>query len=221
MLVFADRSQLRLLLDHFGLVEDDREPWRVAHPLPEVLLLAVCGTIGACDDFDEIAEWGEDNLDFLRRFLPYHHGVPGARWLRILLNRIDPQLFCECFRLGRARCGRTRRNSSPSTARLRAAATIAGEAVRRCIWSPPSPRPNVSSSVRKRWARVPASRTRSPCSSQSRSRTAHGPANMAVVRHFAFNIVRAVADKRSLKLRRKKAGRNNQYLAQILNASAR
>src|ERR1700688_998595 len=97
MLDFADRPQLRLLLDHFGFVEDDREPWRVAHPLPEVLLLAVCGTIGACDDFDEIAEWGEDNLDFLRRFLPYHHGVPGARWLRILMNRIDPQLFCECF----------------------------------------------------------------------------------------------------------------------------
>jgi predicted transposase YbfD/YdcC len=53
---------------------------------------------------------------------------------------------------------------------------------------------------------------------QSRSRTAHGPANMAVVRHFAFNLVRAALDKRSLKLRRKKAGRNNQYLAQILNA---
>ncbi|MDB5550299.1 MAG: putative ISAs1 family transposase, partial [Rhizobium sp.] len=30
---------------------------RVAHPLPEVLLLVVCGTIGACDDFDEIVEW--------------------------------------------------------------------------------------------------------------------------------------------------------------------
>jgi hypothetical protein len=97
MLDIADKPQLRLLLDHFGLLEDDREAWRVAHPLPEVLFLAVCGTIGACDDFDEIVEWGEDNLDFLRRFLPYHHGVPGARWLRILMNRIDPELFSACF----------------------------------------------------------------------------------------------------------------------------
>jgi len=92
-----DRPRLRVLLDHFGLVGDERERWRVAHPLPEVLLLVVCGTIGACDDFDEIAEWGEDNLPFLRRFLPYHHGVPGSRWLRILLNRIDPALFSEAF----------------------------------------------------------------------------------------------------------------------------
>ena len=43
-----DRPRLRVLLDHFGLLEDDRERWRVAHPLSEVLLLAVCGTIGAC-----------------------------------------------------------------------------------------------------------------------------------------------------------------------------
>ncbi|MDB5554659.1 MAG: putative ISAs1 family transposase, partial [Rhizobium sp.] len=70
---------------------------RVAHPLPEVLLLVVCGTIGACDDFDEIVEWSEDNLPFLRPFLPYHHGIPGSRWLRILLNRIDPALFSDCF----------------------------------------------------------------------------------------------------------------------------
>lgn len=93
----GDRPRLRVLLDHFALLEDDREPWRVAHPLPEVLLLVVCGTIGACDDFDEIVEWGEDNLDFLRRFLPYHHGLPSTRWLRILMNRIDAELFSEIF----------------------------------------------------------------------------------------------------------------------------
>jgi hypothetical protein len=51
---FGNRPRLRVLLDHFALLEDDRESWRVAHPLPEVLFLVVCVTIGACDDFDEI-----------------------------------------------------------------------------------------------------------------------------------------------------------------------
>ncbi|APO77173.1 ISAs1 family insertion sequence transposase domain-containing protein (plasmid) [Rhizobium etli 8C-3] len=55
-MIESDRLRLRVLLDHFGLVEDEREPLRVAHPLPEVLLLVVCGTIRACDDFDEIVE---------------------------------------------------------------------------------------------------------------------------------------------------------------------
>jgi predicted transposase YbfD/YdcC len=40
---------------------------------------------------------GESHLGFLRRFLPYHHGVPGARWLTILMNRIDPGLFSAAF----------------------------------------------------------------------------------------------------------------------------
>jgi predicted transposase YbfD/YdcC len=51
---------------------------------------------------------------------------------------------------------------------------------------------------------------------KARSHTGHGPANMAVVRHFAFNILRSVADKRSLKLRRNKAARNPAYMAQII-----
>ncbi|MCA3555865.1 MAG: ISAs1 family transposase [Aestuariivirga sp.] len=51
---------------------------------------------------------------------------------------------------------------------------------------------------------------------KARSHTGHGPANMATVRHFAFNIPRAVNDKRSLKLRRNKAGRNPAYMARII-----
>jgi len=54
-----------------------------------------------------------------------------------------------------------------------------------------------------------------------RSRTGHGPANMAVVRHFAFNLLKTIADNRSIKLRRKRAARNNQYLEQILQPSIR
>ena len=91
------KPRLRSLLDHFSVVEDPREQWRVAHPLPEVLLLVVCATIASCDDFDDIAAWGEAHLDFLRRSLPFYYGVPCGRWLNILMNRIDPALFSACF----------------------------------------------------------------------------------------------------------------------------
>src|SRR3546814_10576657 len=94
---FSEKSRLAALLEHFSQIEDPRDPWRVAHPLPEVLLLAVCGTIADRDDYDHIAAWGEAHLAFLRRFLPYHHGVPGGRWLTILMNRIDPAMFSACF----------------------------------------------------------------------------------------------------------------------------
>ena len=46
------RARLAVLLKHFSQIDDDREPWRVVHPLAEVLLLLTCATIAACDDFE-------------------------------------------------------------------------------------------------------------------------------------------------------------------------
>ncbi len=63
-----------------------------AHPLAEVLLLVVCGTIADCDDSEGIAAWGATHVAFLRGYLPYHHGVPSGRRLTLLMNRIKPRL---------------------------------------------------------------------------------------------------------------------------------
>ena len=91
------QSRLAVLLDHFATIPDPRDVRRIAHPLAEILLLVVCGTIADCDDYDHIAAWGEAHLAFLRRHLPYRHGVPGGRWLTILMNRINPALFSAAF----------------------------------------------------------------------------------------------------------------------------
>lgn len=52
------KSRLAALLDHFAAVEDPRDVRRILHPLPEVLLLVVCGSIADCDDYEDIAAWG-------------------------------------------------------------------------------------------------------------------------------------------------------------------
>ena len=91
------KPRLALLLEHFAAVEDVREPWRVAYPLREVLFLAVCATIANCDDYEDIVDWGEANLKFLRGFSDYHFGIPCADWLRSLMNRIDPVVFSRRF----------------------------------------------------------------------------------------------------------------------------
>jgi predicted transposase YbfD/YdcC len=91
------RARLGLLLKAFSQIDDDREPHRIVYPIAEVLLLVTCATICSCDDFDDIALWGKHNIAFLRRFSEFHFGVPCARWLRILLNRIDTTLFARCF----------------------------------------------------------------------------------------------------------------------------
>src|SRR5258708_3503190 len=91
------RARLALLLRHFSELKDNREPWRIVYPLREVLLLVTCATIASCDDFDDIVAWGKHHLAFLRHFSEFHFGIPCERWLRILVNRIDPILFGRCF----------------------------------------------------------------------------------------------------------------------------
>ena len=101
MIPFAEtlprKSRLAALLEHFATVEDPRDVRRISRRLDEILLLVVCGTIADCDDYEDIAGWGAAHLDFLRRHLPYEHGVPGERWLTILMNRINPALFAAAF----------------------------------------------------------------------------------------------------------------------------
>jgi predicted transposase YbfD/YdcC len=91
------KDRLRVLLDHFGRVGDPREAAKVRYPLREVLFLVTCATISGCDDYDEIADWGEHHLAFLRSHSEYYFGVPKEDWLRVVLNRIDPALFEACF----------------------------------------------------------------------------------------------------------------------------
>jgi predicted transposase YbfD/YdcC len=55
----------------------------------------------------------------------------------------------------------------------------------------------------------------------SRLRKGHGAKNMAVVRHFAINLVRDAKDKRSIKTRRKRASWDPNYLRAILEKLAR
>jgi predicted transposase YbfD/YdcC len=54
-------------------------------------------TIADCDSFEAISDWGKAHLGFLQRFLPFDRGVPSGRWLNIMMNRIDPDLFAACF----------------------------------------------------------------------------------------------------------------------------
>jgi len=50
----------------------------------------------------------------------------------------------------------------------------------------------------------------------ARLRTGHGPENMATIRHMAVNLVRDARGKHSLKVRRKKAAWNNDYLETLI-----
>jgi predicted transposase YbfD/YdcC len=85
------------LLDHFAALEDPRQQAKVLYPLPEILLLLLCATLAGADDVTEVGIWGGENLAFLRRFLPYRHGIPSHDTLGEVIAALDPALFKSCF----------------------------------------------------------------------------------------------------------------------------
>lgn len=84
-------------LAQFAALRDPRQAAKVLYPLPEVLLLLLCGTVAGADSFVELALWGEEHLAFLRRFLPCAHGVPSHDTLYEVVAALNPELFKTCF----------------------------------------------------------------------------------------------------------------------------
>jgi predicted transposase YbfD/YdcC len=78
-------------LDHIKSVEDHRVPGMTTYPLDEVLLTVLVGLLCRMEDFDEIAMFGEEQLAWLRRFLPFRHGIAPAQTLRRVLRALDPK----------------------------------------------------------------------------------------------------------------------------------
>lgn len=92
-----DRPAGTSLLDHFSALKDPRQAAKVLYLLPEIILLLLCGTLAGADDFVEIELWGNEHLAFLRRFLPYKHGIPSHDTLGEVMAAVDPALFKACF----------------------------------------------------------------------------------------------------------------------------
>jgi DDE_Tnp_1-associated len=65
--------------------------------LDEVLLTVLVGLLCRMEDFDEIAMFGEEQLDWLRRFLPFRSGVAPAQTLRRVLRALEPKALAGAF----------------------------------------------------------------------------------------------------------------------------
>lgn len=84
-------------LAHFAALREPRQMAKVLYPLPEILLLLLCGTLAGADDFVEIALWGKEHMAFLRGLLPFTGGVPSHDTLCEVVAAVDPDAFRTCF----------------------------------------------------------------------------------------------------------------------------
>jgi predicted transposase YbfD/YdcC len=83
---------------HFRQLKDPRRRRRCRHLLIDIIVIAVCATIGNCDDWQQIATFGRGRLKWFKRFLELPNGIPSHDTFERVFDRIDPAAFQACFR---------------------------------------------------------------------------------------------------------------------------
>ena len=86
-----------VFLRYFEGLPDPRQPGKVTYPLDEILLLCLVAVLAGADCFTEIALFGVQKLEFLRRFRPYRDGTPTHDHLGDILATLDAEAFQRCF----------------------------------------------------------------------------------------------------------------------------
>ena len=89
----VSRTAVVSLLDHFSPLGDPRQSDRVVYPLPEILLVVLCGTLAGPQSIVEILHWASQTLAFLRGVLPFVRDVPSHDTLCDVLNARDAASF--------------------------------------------------------------------------------------------------------------------------------
>jgi predicted transposase YbfD/YdcC len=79
------------LVERLQTIPDPRRQGEnLKHPLVDLILLGFCGVLAGCEDFVEIAKWGQVHAPFLRTFLALPHGVPSHDTLTRVFALLPP-----------------------------------------------------------------------------------------------------------------------------------
>jgi predicted transposase YbfD/YdcC len=90
-------TTLELFAPFFVNLTDPRIDRSKRHALLNILILAVCGTLGGADGWADIERFGRAKLDFFRRFLDLPHGIPSHDTFGRVFARLDPAALLACL----------------------------------------------------------------------------------------------------------------------------
>ena len=86
-----------VFLSYFNELPDHRQSGKVIYPLDEVLLLCLLAVLAGAEAFTDIARFGEQKLELLRRFRPFGDGTPSHDQLGDIFATLDAEAFQRCF----------------------------------------------------------------------------------------------------------------------------
>ncbi|MGL4609414.1 MAG: ISAs1 family transposase [Trueperaceae bacterium] len=86
------------IIEHFKELPDPRRNQHlVLHKVIDIIVIALCATLAQQDTWEEIADYAEMKVDFLKQFLDLPHGIPSHDTIRRVFSLIDPVAWQVCF----------------------------------------------------------------------------------------------------------------------------
>lgn len=86
------------LLTHLAQVPDFRQPGgNFRHPLLSILVISVLAVLCGADDFEDIADFGQQKYALLAGHLAMPHGAPSADTFRRVFQHLDATAFNTAF----------------------------------------------------------------------------------------------------------------------------
>src|SRR5215471_1565206 len=89
---------VEVMLRYFGSLEDPRIDRTKAHPLENIIVMALCGAIAGADGWDALEAFAEARAEWFATFLDMPNGTPSADTFRRVFSALDPVRFEEQFR---------------------------------------------------------------------------------------------------------------------------
>src|SRR4051812_1877511 len=85
------------LAHHFADLTDPRIDRSRLHELLDIVAIAICAVVAGPDSWDDIEDFGNAKLAWLKSFLDQPNGVPSHNTFRRLFERPDPPQFQRGF----------------------------------------------------------------------------------------------------------------------------
>ena len=82
---------------HFSGVEDPRRTYLNDYPLINIITIALCAVIAGAESWNDIANFGQQKQDWLRKFLDLKNGIPSHDTFGRVFARLDPEQFRQGF----------------------------------------------------------------------------------------------------------------------------
>jgi predicted transposase YbfD/YdcC len=89
---------VEIMLRYFGSLEDPRIDRTKAHPLENIIVMALCGAIAGADGWDALEAFAESRAEWFATFLDMPNGTPSADTFRRVFSALDPIRFADQFR---------------------------------------------------------------------------------------------------------------------------